>query len=185
MEEDKGRQFFVRNGDHLLIIFECELYHYRNLKGMHPTGTKADKILLSMMRRENLDTFWSREPGIVSSTRRDSSKLAGIGMRLGLPNILPVMGPFPLEDRLGIELAAGMLIHFLDKVRYQSTLQFESARKIRSAYSNMWHSSKLTLTTSVMVKDATKIYVNSCSSYSFWFEPFIVVMHKRMGDVVH
>ena len=85
---------------------------------MNPTGTKADKILLSMMRRENLDTFWSREPGIVSSTRRDSSKLAGIEMRLGLPNILPVMGSFPLEDRLGIELAAGMLIHFFDKVRY-------------------------------------------------------------------
>ena len=185
LEEDRGRHMFARNGDHLLIPFQCEICHYRNLKGMDPTGTKADGILLRTIRRANLDAFWSREPGTVSATRRDSLKLAEIGMRLGLKNILPVMGPFPLEDSLGMGLAVGMLIRSLDKGRYQSTLQFESVRKMRSAFSNMWHASKLTLTTSVMAKDTRKTYVTSCPSYSLWFERFIVGMHKRMGDVVH
>ena len=74
----------ARNGDHLLIPFQCEICHYRNLKGMDPTGTKADGILLRTIRRANLGAFWSREPGTVSATRRDSLKLAEIGMRLGL-----------------------------------------------------------------------------------------------------
>ena len=137
MEEDRGRHIVARNGDHLLIPFQCEICHYRNLKGMDPTGTKDDGILLRTIRRANLDAFWSREPGTVSATRRDSLKLAEIGMRLGLKNILPVMGPFPLEDSLGMGLAVGMLIRSLDKGRYQSTLQFESVRKMRSAFSNM------------------------------------------------
>ena len=152
------------------------------LKGMDPTGVKADGILLRTIRRVNLDAFWSREPGTVSTTRRDSLKLAEIGMRLGLENLLPVMGPYPLEDSLVMGLAVGMLIRSLDKGRYQSTLQFESVRKMRSAFSNMWHASKFTLTTNVMAKDTRKIYVTSCPSYSLWFERFIVGMHKRMGD---
>ena len=135
--------------------------------------------------RENLDAFWSREPGIVSSTRRDSMKLAGIGMRLGLSNILPVMEPFPLEDRLGMGLAVGMLICSLDEGTNQNTLQFESVRKMKSAFSNMWDVSKLTLTTSLMAKDIRKTYVTSCPSYLLWFERLIIGMDIRMSDMAH
>ena len=71
-------------------------------------------------------------------------------MRLGLDNLLPVMGPFPLEDTFGMVLAVGMLIRSMGKGRYQSTLQFESVKKMRSSFSNMWHASKFTLTTNVM-----------------------------------
>ena len=81
---------------------------------------------------------------------------------MGLPNILPVMGFFPLEDRLGIGIAVGMLIGSLDKGRYQSTLQFESVSKIRSAYSNMWHACKFTLTTNIITKKIRNVYVTSC-----------------------
>ena len=176
---------FAKNGDHLLIPFQCDLCHYRNLKGMDPIGVKADDILLRTIKRANLDIFCSREPGTVSATRNGSLKLAEIRMRLGLDNMLPVMGPFLLKDNLGMGLAVGMLIRSLDKGRYQSTLQFESVRKMRSVFSNMWHASKFTLTTSVMANDIRKTYVTSCPSYSLWFERFIVGMHKRMGDVVH
>ena len=113
---------FARNGDHLLIPFQCELCHYRNLKGMDLTGAKAEGILLMTIRRANLYVFWSREPGTMSATRRDSLNLARIGMRVGLENILPVMGPFILEDSLGMGLAVRILVRSLDKGRYQSTL---------------------------------------------------------------
>ena len=82
-------------------------------------------------------------------------------------------------------IAVCTLKRSLDKGRYQSTLQYESVRKMRSSYSNIWHASKFTLTTSVMARDVRKTYVTSCPSYSLWFERFMVGMHKRMGDEVH
>ena len=185
LESDKGRHMSARNGDHLMIPFQCELCHYRNLKKMDPVGDKEDVTLLRAIRRANLDAFWSREPGTVSSTKRDSLKLSKIGLDVGLPSVLPVMGPFPVEDSLGMGLAVCMLVRSLDKGRHQCTLQFESVRKMRSAFSNCWHASRFTLTTSVMARDTRKTYVTSCPSYSLWFERFIFGMHKRMGDVVH
>ena len=56
---------------------------------------------------------------------------------------------------------------------------------MRSAYLNIWHSSKHTLTTSVMARDLKKMFENSCPSYSLWFERFVQGMHKRMGDESH
>ena len=122
LEEDRERHMFARNGDHLLIPFQFKLCHYRNLKGIDLTGAKAERILLMTIRRANLDVFWSREPGTMSATRRDSLNLARIGMRVGLENFLPVMGPFMLEDSLGMGLAVRILVRSLDKGRYQSTL---------------------------------------------------------------
>ena len=40
LESDKGRHMSARNGDHLMIPFQCELCHYRNLKKMDPVGDK-------------------------------------------------------------------------------------------------------------------------------------------------
>ena len=151
LESNKGR-------------FQCELCHYRNLKKMDPVGDKEYVTLLRAIRRENLNAFWSREPGTISSTRRDSLKLSKIGLAVGLPSVLSVMDPFPVEDSLGMGLAVCMLARSPEKGRHQSTLQFESVRKMRLEFSNWWHASKFTLTTSVMARDTRKTYVTYCLS---------------------
>ena len=143
LEYDKGRHTSARNGDHLMIPFQCELYHYRNMKKMNPVGDKADVVLLRATRRANLDVFWSREPGTISSTRRDSLKLSKIGVAVGLTNVLPVMGPFPVKDSLGMGLAVCMLLRSLDKGMHQSTLQLKSVRKMRLEFSNCCHESTI------------------------------------------
>ena len=66
------------------------------------------------------------------------------------------MGPFHVRDTQGIGLAVVMLLRSLDRGRHQSTLQFESVRKMRSSFSNIWHASSHTLTTSVMARDKKK-----------------------------
>ena len=81
-------------------------------------------------------------------------------------------------------LAVCILIRSFDKGRYQSTLQYESVRKLYSAYSNVWHASKHMFTTSVMAQDVRKIYVTCCPSYSLWVARFMTGIHKRMGDIV-
>ena len=56
---------------------------------------------------------------------------------------------------------------------------------MRSAYLNIWHSSKHTLTTSVMARDLKNMFETPCSSYSLRFERFVQGIHKRMGDESH
>ena len=111
--------------------------------------------------------------------------MVGISRSLGLDNTMPYIGPFAIKDTQGIELAICILIRSLDKGRHQLTLQFESVRKLRSAYSKVCHASKYTLSTSVLAQDARKTYVTSCPSYCLWFDHFMTGMHKRMGDVVN
>ena len=98
--------------------------------------------MLRAIRRAKIDDFWFRELGTISSTRKDSLNLSKIGLSVGIYNVLPGIDSFPVEDSLGIWLAVCMLLRSLDKGRHQSTLQFKSVRKMRSAFSNCLHASK-------------------------------------------
>ena len=174
----------ARNGDNFLCPFQCDLCHFRNVTGRNP-GLKPenDRKLLIGLRRANLDAFWSRAPSTVLNNTRGLKKLWTIGTQtLGLEKVLPEMGPFPLEDTWGMHMATIILIRSLDKGIYQDTIQFETARKLRSVYSNCWGASVHTLTQGVMARDTMKTYVTSCPTYSLWFERFIKGLHSRMGD---
>ena len=51
----------ARNGDHLLVIFECDLCIFRKLRHTNPVSNLSqDYLLLACIRRIDLDTFWSR-----------------------------------------------------------------------------------------------------------------------------
>ena len=91
LDKDKGRHLFARDKDHLMISFQCELCQFRNLKVCDP-GIRAEYfLLLRTIRRANVDAFWSREPGTVEATRRDSRKLIKVGSQLGLHYVLKMM----------------------------------------------------------------------------------------------
>ena len=94
------------------------------------------------------------------------------------------MGPLPLSNIQGMGIAMCILFRTLDKGRYQNTLQYESVRKMRSVFSNVWHASRNTLTTSLLARDVRETYVISSPVYSLWFERFMISIHKHMGDEV-
>ena len=59
-----------RNGDHALIPFECDLCIFRKLKKMNPVaGRPGDDLLLSCIRRINLDAMWSRASSTVEANK--------------------------------------------------------------------------------------------------------------------
>ena len=66
------------------------------------------------------------------------------------------MGTYTLKGTQGMVLVVCILIESLDEGKHQATLQYESVRELRSAYSNVWYTSKHTLTTSVMTQDVRK-----------------------------
>ena len=105
LEKDKGRHLWAKNGDHLMIIFQCDLYHFRNMKGSNLRANVEDFLLFRTIRRASLDNFWSREPSTVESNRREGMKIERVSEELGLSSILPMMGPFPVQDSQGMGIA--------------------------------------------------------------------------------
>jgi hypothetical protein len=85
----------ARDGDHLLVPFECDLCIFQKLQGRNPVLTNPqDSLLIACIRRANLDLFWNRAKGTAGGNR---DKVAfGIKM-LGLVGLL---GPYESDGPL-------------------------------------------------------------------------------------
>ena len=174
-----------RNGDHLMCPFQCDLCHFRNIQKRDPIATsRQDKNMLIAIRRANLDGFWGRSTSTVKNNKSNLKRLITIAADdYGIQQPMPSMGPHELNDSWGMTLAISLLRKSLDKGIYGPTVQFETARRLRSAYSNLWGASRHALTLGVLAKDTTKIFVTKCPGYCLWFERFVRGMHSRMGDI--
>ena len=181
---DDDKFTHARNGDNFNCPFQCDLCHLRNIQHRDPDpGRRQDRNLLVGIRRANIDAFWGRSTGTINNNRNNLRRLVEIARDdFGMENVLPDMGPHDIVDNWGMGLAVTLLGKSLDKGIYGPTVQFDTARKLRSAYSNLWGSSIHALTLGVMARDTTKIFVTKCPGYSLWFERFIRGMHSRMGD---
>ena len=175
----------ARAGDFLMTPFQCDLCHFRNIKGNNPDATRdEDVLLMDTIRHVNINALWSREPGTVRGNLIQAKRMEQIGLTLGLESVAPHLGPFPLEDTFGVAVAACFLQRTLDPGRTEKTVQFSTARKLRSAFSNAYHASKMVTQVSAMAFESNKTYATTCPTYGPFFERFVLGCHKRMGDVV-
>lgn len=70
-EKNRERNLNAGNGDHLMVSFQCDLCHFRNLNGKDPQRKSEDFLLLRTIRRASSDAFWLRELDTVEATRKD------------------------------------------------------------------------------------------------------------------
>ena len=105
-DKDQERHRIARNGDHLMkVLFECEMYHYRNMNKQDPVyDCKKDEDTSIAIRRTQLDIFWAREsPTMASNISKlrqyyiDSTTVFNLGKR-----VLPYLPSHIVEDRVGI-----------------------------------------------------------------------------------
>ena len=109
-----------------------------------------------------------------------------LGVALGILGVAPAMGPYSRDDTFGMALAVCLLIRSLDPGKTEETIQFSTARYIRSVYSNIYHATSEHQTGLAVTAQGThKIQVTNCPSYSYWFERFMRGVHKRMDEEVH
>lgn len=187
-EEDQFRFRQARNGDHLVTPFQCDWCLFQLLTGRVPSrASRHDDFLLCVLRRANLDAFWGRESSTVVANRRNLDQLIRVwDSLLDSPPVLPALGPFPLYDCFGVTVAVGMLVKSLTPGKYADYTQFETMRKLRSAYSNLFHASTLGATSMVTLgRDTTKTFLSNCPTNSLWFERFCRGCFKRMGQETH
>jgi hypothetical protein len=99
----------ARPGDHLFCPFECDSCAFFRLKRNLPRPeSRTDSLLLTYIRRANLDAFWSRRPGTVEGMRRLFFSQAEVGDFFGF-EMFDRIGPFPHDYDSGIRSAIGTL----------------------------------------------------------------------------
>lgn len=186
VEKDIGRFLYGREGDHLVTSFQCDCCHFRNITGRSPQSDGSDDTVLKFIRRANLDALWSRSPGTVRNTVREVRNLRTKASMLGLDAeaMLPPMGPWPVKDIHGIGVAVCILLRSLDPGKNETTIQFSTSQKMKSAFANVWKASLRGSEGAVVSRDTVKLFHTDCPTHGDWFERFTKGMHDRMGDKV-
>jgi hypothetical protein len=94
---DAERFLVARAGDHLMIPFQCEVCHFRKvMQGVPAKSLPRDQEILEIMRRANIDAFWSPESSTVRSDLGEAMRPEITAFPLGMPSMTPPMGPWPL-----------------------------------------------------------------------------------------
>jgi hypothetical protein len=144
-EEDKFSFGEARPGDHLFCPFQCELCHFRNIQRRSPktrTGLLGDTELMKCLRRVNLDAFWSREPSTIKQNLGKVNRSLQIAHELEMRDPpMPKLGPWRLVGEFGAAAAIIMVKHYLDPGVTDTTVQFETVRKMKSAFVNLYQAS--------------------------------------------
>ena len=109
--------------------------------------------------------------------------MEGVGQEvLGIDRVSVPLGPYPVDDVVGMRVACTMLVRSLDLGAQDRTVQFGTVRRFRSAFSNAFGASADTARQAVMAHETRRLFVTGCPTYSPWFDKFVVGLHKRMGD---
>lgn len=95
---------------------------------------------------------------------------------------LPTLGPFPSQAVFGV---TAMLAKSLEPGRYKNYRHFETMRKLRSAFSNLFHTSAAgSVSMLTLGRGSAKTFLSLCPSHSLWFERFAKGCLRRMGQEV-
>jgi hypothetical protein len=188
-EEDKTSFLRARVGDHVVCPFQCELCHFRNMQGRSPmkrTGVLNDAETIDLIRRANLDAFWSREPTTIGHNLSKVNRVLQISHELGLDKPpVPRLGPWPVEDKFGMGAAVVLLKHSLDPGLTETSVQYNTLQKMKSAFVNLYHASVENQGSAIVGgRDGKQFVSMDASVYSDFFGRFQAGMHNRMGDRV-
>ena len=150
-------------------------------------GSSRDQCLLGYIRRVNLDLLWSREPATIRSNVTQLNKLKRIPELMRMGDFELERGPWPVKDTVGFRLAIAMLRASQDKGRHDPEyVQFDTIRKMRSTFSNVYESSARAAEVNGLLKgERGRVYrLTDAPSDSRFFQRFILGLESRMGRLV-
>ena len=127
-----------RPGDHLICPFLCDLCVFYIIRREEPDPlSHQDQVLMSHIRRVNLDACWSHSTSTVKGNARVAQMALSDAQSHGMFGPYWDPGPAPLEDVCGYEIAICMITDSLRPGRYsQSHKQWDTIRRIKSSVSN-------------------------------------------------
>jgi hypothetical protein len=155
-----------------------------NLHGRLPTrGQFLDDQEVALLRRANLDMFWSRESGTVKGLVYDLKDIIKRASWRGRRMPLTTVTPWDIEDGQGMGIALLMLEKSIEKGRNNSTYkQFDTVRKFRSAASNVYTATAAASKDPRVLKSlkGAVLHTDGGSMQSVFMERFSLGMKTRM-----
>ena len=187
-KKDEDRFMTARHGDILCPPFQCDHCWFVNLCCREPSELSySDERLLGYIRLVNLDLMWRRERGTVGNMLAAVNKGRTRSIELGMVLQLMKLGLWPLGDGQGFQTAIKMLRASQKKGKhYSNYVQFDTVRKIRTAYVTIYESSAAAGRHMSMFKGVhcNTFAVNQGSTDTYLFRKFMVGLEKRMGRLV-
>ena len=186
-ESDLRRYSEARDGDDLLVAFECDYCVFIKLTGRvyQHERSMADDYLLRCIRRVVLDAFWSRARSTVATNTRQFREIISLSDTLGFEPPYHPPGPLPGFDHCGYKVAILMIAKSAKPGRHSdSHIQWDTIRKIRSSVSNQSRASRASNFSSPSLTDYKgtgydRLSTEACGS--MWFHRFSAGCRKRMG----
>jgi hypothetical protein len=172
----------------MITHFQCNLCCFRNIHQRNPTECHADELSLCWLRQANLDLLWSRERSTVSNNARLVRKSAEYNITMNQEETFPDMGPMPVNDVKGHVVAVHVLLASRETGRYHADhKQYETIRKYRSAFSNLWNASARGAAVNISIGKDTRgqsLLLSACPTDPEWYKRFDKGLRKRMGQDV-
>jgi hypothetical protein len=141
LEERERRFKQARPGDVLMCPFQFDTCLFVNIQKRPPVeGQEKDDRLMRAIRRASLDAFWAREAATVDNNLKQLKHVCKAAEYFGVKDpIQEARGPYPVADDWGVLKAVTLLHRSLDGGRNTANVQFGTVRKLRSFYSNFFH----------------------------------------------
>jgi hypothetical protein len=184
---DQGRYRTARDGDDLLVAFECDFCVFRKVYNRPPNPVSTvDQFGMSCIRRTILDAFWSRSRATVVSNTSRFREIVRKSQSLGFEPPYSSPGPLPPHDHCGYKVAILMVAKSLEPGRHsESHMQWDTVRKLRAAYSNQIRAAAVSNSTTLTLSDNKgtgyeRVTVDPCGS--LWFNRFMTGCKNRMGQ---
>ena len=186
-KSDVGRFTSARNGDNLMVPFECDFCVFGKLFEHVPSETnEKDVFAMACIRRVILDAFWSRARSTVDANTAKAREAVALSRSMGMRGAAEAPGPLPKTDHCGYEVAIQIVVSSLGAGRYSKThKQWDTVRRFRSSYSNQVRAAKEANSNPIVLTDADgksyqRIGRDACGS--LWFQRFTLGCRKRMGQ---
>jgi hypothetical protein len=175
-----------RDGDHLLVPFECDLCIFRKLRLCDPLPScEQDRLLLACIRQITLDSFWSRASSTVLGNRDKIRQGSVLSNLVGLEGPYVHFGSMPPTNTFGYEVAIQIVLALRRPGKYsRDYTQWDSIRKFRTAYANHVRASPQANSNPLILGDdkgkAQRFVEDGCSSY--WYSRCSIGCKHRMGQ---
>ena len=166
----------------MLAPFQCDLCWFRNLFNRSPQAqSEGDNFNLALIRRANLDMFWSRETTTVSGVRGQLKDILDQCRSYGRMVPLEPMEAWEVGDKQGMGLMLCMLDKSLRKGRNSDYTQFNSCRTLRSAVSNVYSATAQAAKLRYSLKNAQGVmHLEEGNTQTVFLERAVAGMKARM-----
>jgi hypothetical protein len=185
---DERRFHEARNGDDLMVQFECDFCVFLKLYLRRPVDSSpSDQLAMACIRRIILDAFWSRARSTVEDQARKVRHLVQLAQQVGMPNPgFENPGPLPAGDHCGYRVAFLSVLDSLQPGRYsEKHKQWDTVRRVRTVYTNQARSAGTANSSHVGIgdqdgKEFRRVVNDPCTS--LWFTRWAEGCKRRMGQ---